>query len=122
MTTVLGRAGYRVLTAPDGSRGLECLTRVCPDIVLVDLLMPGMDGLEFCRRLRRLPGLAALPIVLFTAMACGEIRLQARAAGADLVILKPFERTTLLDELACLLDRNRAGIASDAHVPHRSGY
>jgi CheY-like chemotaxis protein len=121
MTTVLGRAGYRVLSAPDGPRGLECLTADCPDIVLVDLLMPGMDGLEFCRRLRPLPGLAALPIVLFTAMASAEIRLQAHAAGADLVILKPFERTALLDELACLLDRDRAGTAGDAHVPTRFG-
>lgn len=109
MTIVLGKAGYRVVTASDGHAGLECIAMERPDVVLVDLLMPGIDGYEFCRRVRAGPGLADLPLVLFTAMASTEVQLQAGRAGANSVMMKPFDRAELLDCLARLQDGMRGG-------------
>jgi CheY-like chemotaxis protein len=118
MTIVLGSAGYRVVTASDGRQGLECLAAESPDLVLVDLLMPGMDGLEFCQRVRQLPQLGSLPLALFTAMASSDVRHRARSAGANAVLVKPFERLALLDELARLLDRSGSAAAPQAdHGP-----
>lgn len=108
MSIVLGKAGYRVLTAGDGARGLERLVAERPDLVIVDLLMPGMDGLEFCRNFRQLPGLGTRPLAMLTAMASDEVRRQACQAGADAVFVKPFERLELLAELARLLERSAA--------------
>lgn len=115
MTIVLGKAGYRVATASDGHAGLECLAIERPDVVLVDLLMPGIDGLEFCRRVRDRPGLADLPLVLFTAMASAEVRRQARNAGANSIMMKPFDRTELLDCLARLRDGMSGGSGAESN-------
>ena len=108
MTIVLGKAGYRVATASDGLQGLECLRTEQPDIVVGDFLMPRMDGLEFCRRVRGLPALGGIPLVMSTALGSDDIYQQALGAGVDAVLLKPFERQALLDELARLLDASRA--------------
>jgi DNA-binding response OmpR family regulator len=105
MTIVFGKAGYRVVTAEDATRGLEALREQRPDAVLVDLLMPGIDGLEFCRQARVARGAGELVLALFTAMASDEIRRMAIAAGADEVFVKPFDRSELLARLADLLGR-----------------
>ena len=104
MSIVLGKAGYRVTTASDGNAGLKCLAIERPDVVLVDLLMPGIDGFEFCRRVRASPSLADVPIVLLTAMASTEVQQQARSAGANDIVTKPFDRPELLECLARLQD------------------
>ena len=109
MAIVLGNAGYRVATASDGHAGLACLAIERPDVVLVDLLMPGIDGFEFCRRVRARPGLAELPLVLLTAMASAEVQQQARSAGANGFMAKPFDRTELLACLAGLQDGKLGG-------------
>jgi CheY-like chemotaxis protein len=111
MTIVLGKAGYRVATATGGDRGLETLSTERPDLVIVDLLMPGMDGLEFCRRVRAQTQSADLPLMLSTAMATDDVRQQALGAGVDAVLTKPFERPALLEELARLLDADRLNTA-----------
>ena len=72
MTMVLGHAGYRVLSASNADDGLVVLDRERPDLVMVDLLMPGTDGIGFCDQARAMPGLGTLPLVLFTAMANSE--------------------------------------------------
>lgn len=115
MKIVLGKAGYRVATASDGYAGLECLAIERPDVVLVDLLMPGIDGFEFCRRVRERPGLAELPLVLFTAMASAEVQRQARSAGANSIMMKPFDRTELLECLARLRDGMRGGSGPESN-------
>ena len=66
--------------------------------------MPGMNGLEFCRWVRQQPGLAALRFVLLTGMDTDETRAEARAAGADDVVIKPFDRLELLARLNSLLE------------------
>lgn len=103
MQIVLGHAGYHVLAALNAEDGLGILYRERPDLVMVDLLMPGTDGITFCRQVRQLPGHDALKLVLFTAMAGADTRQQALLAGADEVLVKPFEREELLGRLERLL-------------------
>lgn len=106
MSIVLGRAGYRVETAGDGATGIDRLLHLRPAMVLVDLLMPVIDGLEFCRRARADEAGRSLAIVLFTAMASTEVNRQALDAGADVMLLKPFDRNELLQTIAGLLGRD----------------
>jgi DNA-binding response OmpR family regulator len=105
MAIVLGRAGYGVVTVENAARALEVFRDLRPAAVLVDFLMPGMDGLEFCRRARAMVGAGEPVLALFTAMASGELRRQALQAGADEVFVKPFDRLELLSRLAQLLSR-----------------
>ena len=88
-------AAWVVETAPDGPAGVETVKRLQPDIVLVDLMMPGMDGYEVCRRLLADRATARIPIVLLTARQNLDPD-RVRASGARGVISKPFD----LDALA----------------------
>jgi DNA-binding response OmpR family regulator len=109
MQIVLGHAGYRVLAAPDAETGLEILRQERPDLVMVDLLMPGTDGISFCRQARQIADQDAPGLVLFTAMAAPETRQQALQAGADEMLVKPFDRGELLDRLQRLLAARQRG-------------
>ncbi len=87
-------AGYRVLDAPDGASALELLARgERPDLILLDIALPGMNGLDLCRRLRNEPATAAIPVLLLTGLP--RERRIADQAGATGVIGKPFSPTTL---------------------------
>lgn len=88
-------ANWTVDTAADGRSGIEMVKRLMPDLVLVDLMMPGMDGYEVCRRLMTDPTTARIPIVLLTARQNLDPE-RVRASGARGVITKPFD----LDALA----------------------
>ncbi len=92
----LREAGHEVASASDGASGLELVTRWPPDVILLDVHMPGMDGETFARRYRGLPG-ASAPIVVLSAF--GDSR--RRVSGAAAYVRKPFE----LDELIALLAR-----------------
>jgi DNA-binding response OmpR family regulator len=80
--------GFAVLTADTGEKALELLNDSRPDVVLLDLMMPGMDGLEVCRRIRANPRLMNLRVIVFTAAETREDEL--REAGADAFIAKPY--------------------------------
>lgn len=114
MQIVLGHAGYRVLAARNADDGLEILHRERPDLVMVDLLMPGTDGISFCRQARQRPGHDRLKLVLFTAMDGADTRQRGLQAGADEVLVKPFDR----EELLCRLERM---LASDGHYTPGQG-
>ena len=103
MRIVLRHAGYRVVAAPGPQAAIALLATERPAIAIVDLLMPEMNGLEFCRWLRGQPALATLRFVLLTGMDTHETRSDAREAGADAVVTKPFDRLRLLEQLAALL-------------------
>ncbi|MEN8182509.1 MAG: response regulator [Myxococcota bacterium] len=92
----LSRIG-RVIPAADGEEGLFLARRHRPDVILLDLVMPGMDGTEVCRRLREDPELGGTPIVILTASPLGEDHERAIMAGADQVISKPISRVALID-------------------------
>jgi len=100
---VLGRiledAGYGVLALPDGESGLRAIAEHQPDLVILDLTLPRIDGLEVCRRLRADPASVALPIIVLTAHTSTSDMVAALDAGADDFVAKPFQQVELLARL-----------------------
>jgi adenylate cyclase len=102
LEAVLGPRGYEMLTAGSGPEALAAMTTDHPDLVLLDIVMPGMDGYEVCRRLRATRAGAVLPVVMITASG-NEQKLLALEAGADDFIAKPFDQAELLARVHSLL-------------------
>jgi CheY-like chemotaxis protein len=101
-TTLEDVAGFELLEAEDGRDALDVASRAAPELVFLDIDMPGMDGYEACRRLRARPETAEATIVMLTAAAGQEAEREAEEAGADLFLTKPFSPLDLLrlvDEL-----------------------
>lgn len=96
LTRLLSSEGYEVLEAASGQEGLELLWTHGADTVLLDVMMPRMDGLEVCRRIRKNSRTAHTPVVFITAAVDREFRRQARKAGADDFLAKPFDEVELL--------------------------
>jgi DNA-binding response OmpR family regulator len=92
----LQRAGYRVSGAGDGIEGLEQIERERPDLVLLDVNMPRLDGIELLRQLRARPDTAALPVVMLTARSQDEDVLEGTRSGANYYLTKPFSPPELL--------------------------
>lgn len=105
----LGSAGMRVSIAGSGEAGLDLLTREPFDAVVLDVMLPGIDGLEVCRRLRALSGTAAdVPVLMLTARGDSADRVVGLELGADDYVPKPFEPRELLARLRAILRRGRA--------------
>jgi signal transduction histidine kinase/DNA-binding NarL/FixJ family response regulator len=104
LADTLAALGFDVHEAPDGERGLQVAAETRPDLVLMDVAMPGIDGFEATRRLRQSPDGIALRIVLMSAQAPSLGEAQWRAAGADAWCPKPIERDRLLATIGALLD------------------
>ncbi len=85
----LERLGYRVATAADGASGIEMAKQETPDLIILDVLMPNIDGYEICRRLRADAGLTDTPILLLTALEERMLDLWGREAGATFTMSKP---------------------------------
>jgi len=94
--------GFDVREAVDGRDGLECVAAFHPHLVLTDLMMPVMDGIELIRTLHDDPATSELPVVAITADATEQAERQAREAGAVDVITKPIDLPSLLDRLKAL--------------------
>ncbi|HCT78125.1 MAG TPA: diguanylate cyclase response regulator [Micromonosporaceae bacterium] len=99
--------GYEVLSAGSGAEALAVLETRRPHLALVDVMMPGMDGLELTRRLRADPMVTALPIIMLTAKALTSDKVAGLAAGADDYIVKPFDTSELLARVRATLRRNQ---------------
>lgn len=95
--------GYTVEVASDGPSGLETIRRVAPDLVLLDVKMPGMDGFEVCRRLKSSPETRLTPVVLVTTLDAREDRIRGTEAGADDFLTKPIDVEQLRARLRSLL-------------------
>jgi DNA-binding response OmpR family regulator len=117
----LAKSEIDVTVAGDGERGLAALRRGRFDVVLLDVMLPGMDGLEVCRRIRATPGLAGTPIVMLTARGDDVDKIVGLELGADDYLAKPFNPRELLARLRAVLRRS----APPAHVsgtpPFQSG-
>ena len=94
LEAVLSPKGFRVATASSGEEALEVLGKENPDLVLLDILMPGMDGYEVCHRIRQDPATAFLPVIMITASG-GEEKIRAIESGADDFVTKPFDQAEL---------------------------
>ncbi len=102
---VLTGEGYRVLSAADGRSGLERALAEKPDLLLLDIMMPKLDGYAVCAELRRLEN--PVPILMLTAKGMVEDRVQGLDAGADDYLVKPFSTEELLARVRALLRRDR---------------
>jgi adenylate cyclase len=102
LEALLGPRGYEVITATDGRAALELAESAKPDLMLLDIVMPGTDGYQVCRTLRERDETAVLPIIMLTA-SDGPEKTRAIEAGADDFIAKPFDRHELLTRVDSLL-------------------
>ncbi|HKP74578.1 MAG TPA: response regulator, partial [Longimicrobiaceae bacterium] len=107
---VLSSAGHQVRETPDGASALEELRREAPDLVVLDYRMGDPDGFEVCRRIKRDPATAHLPVLILTAQGRIEDRLGGFDAGADDYLAKPFDTRELLARVAALLRLARRGL------------
>ena len=102
LEAVLSPKGFRVAAASSGEQALDVLSKERPDVVVLDILMPGMDGYEVCRRIRQDPGTAFLPVIMITASG-EEEKIRAIEAGADDFVSKPFDQAELLARVRSLI-------------------
>lgn len=105
VSAILSKEGYQVITAPDAAQALQTLEAGVPDLAILDVMMPDMDGFELCRRLRHRPDTAAIPIIILTALSELDERLKAFEAGADDFMAKPFQPQELVARIKVLLRR-----------------
>ncbi len=118
LTAALEAAGMDVLVALDGAAALQVASRATPDLVLMDALMPGLDGFETCRRLKALSGFDAVPVIFMTGMSEVEDSLRGFAAGAADYVTKPLILDAMLARINAHLTNARkirdARLALDA--------
>jgi DNA-binding response OmpR family regulator len=101
----LSRAGYRVVTAPDGERALELAVDREPDLCVLDIMMPGIDGFEVTRRIRATAAIASTPVILLTASVQEAAVSKGYEAGANDYMRKPFSPQELLNRVETALER-----------------
>ncbi len=99
----LAGTGHKVIEAQDGAEALRVLSAQPVDLVITDVNMPNMGGIELTRRLRQLPGYSKTPILLLTTESDPAVKNQGRMAGATGWIVKPFKREQLLEVVAKVL-------------------
>ena len=99
--------GFEVFSASDGQEGLERARADSPDVVLSDIMMPRVDGLEFLARLRDDPATAGVPVVLLSAKAQNAEVQRGLALGADDYVTKPFDPLELIDRVNAVLANSR---------------
>lgn len=106
LTRRLRKSGYQILFAADGVEALAAAAREQPDLILMDMSLPGIDGWETTAELRRRPGVAAIPVIALTAHTLPGDREPALAAGCDEYESKPVELAQLIEKIENLLARN----------------
>jgi CheY-like chemotaxis protein len=103
MEAMLGASGYEVFLAREGKEALRLARERRPDLILLDLMMPGLSGFEVCARIKTDPQTAGIPVLFVTALNQISDKERAMAAGGDDFLTKPFQRTELLTRVEALL-------------------
>lgn len=102
---VLERGGYDTVTAPDGTAGLSAFVARKPDLIVLDGNLPDIDGIEVCRRLRKLPGGQKVPVLMCTVRSAVVTIQDGLDAGVTDYVLKPFEMEDMLARVAGALEK-----------------
>jgi two-component system phosphate regulon response regulator PhoB len=105
-------AGYEVATASDGAEALNKARRIQPSLIILDVMMPEIDGMEVCKLLRRDPATSAIPIIMLTAKASEVDRVLGLELGADDYVVKPFSPRELVLRVKKLLERGKPAEAA----------
>jgi two-component system phosphate regulon response regulator PhoB len=113
----LAREGFKVRTFRDGEDGLEGVRRSAPDLVLLDLMLPGLDGIEVCRRLKQDPVTRSIPIVMVTAKGEESDAVLGLGVGADDYVRKPFSPKELVARVSAVL--RRGALKADGQASER---
>ncbi|MBL0059093.1 MAG: response regulator [Elusimicrobia bacterium] len=113
LSSILGEEVYRISLATNGPSALQRAREERPDLILLDVLMPGMSGFEVCQRLRQDPATCLLPIVILTALGETKDQVTGFKLGADEYISKPFNPAELLARVERTLRRSREGLAAN---------
>ena len=103
LTVFLGSTGYEVRAAASGLQALDRVKERLPDLILLDVMMPSLDGFETCRRLKADPATRHVPVILVTSLNAIEDKVRGQEAGADDFVTKPFDRTELLLRIKSLM-------------------
>ena len=102
----LTSSGYRVIIAQDGFKALEILGKVKPDLILLDVMMPGMDGYEVCARLQKSEQTAYIPVIFVTALGEEQDKARAFSVGAVDYLVKPIKKDVLIDKVSTHIKTN----------------
>jgi len=105
----LKKEGFTVLTSDSGEKGIELAGRMKPDLILLDIMMPGMDGIEVCRKIKSDPETQAIPVVFLTARGDEKSEITGLDLGADDYLFKPISTSKLLSRIKAILRRSQAG-------------
>jgi DNA-binding response OmpR family regulator len=103
LSDALDEAGYMVLVATDGAGALERLGYVTPDLILLDAMMPGMDGFETCRRIRALPGASHIPVIFMTGLTETEHVVHGFDVGGNDYVIKPLQPREVIARIVAQL-------------------
>jgi two-component system, OmpR family, response regulator ResD len=114
----LHRANFTATVAGDGDTGLELAEVVSPDLIVLDLMLPRMDGLQVCRRVRER---SQVPIIILSSLSAEESRLQGLTVGADDYLTKPFSPRELVLRVQTVLRRVQCDVSPAANEPLRAG-
>jgi DNA-binding response OmpR family regulator len=98
---------YNIIFAPDGETGIKIASECDPDLILLDVVMPGIDGFETCARIRRNPKLQFTPVIILTALDDRDSKIQGLEAGADDYICKPFDKIEFRARVKTITRLNR---------------
>ncbi len=118
----LEQSGYQVVITSNGINALEAARQDTPDLIILDLMLPGIDGLEVCRRLRREDATSTTPIIILTARSDEIDKVVGLEVGADDYITKPFGRSELLARVRALLRRANYPATNDGQLTRQASH
>jgi len=112
----LKKEGFRLISAYDGEAALELSKKEHPDLVILDLMLPGIDGLEVCKSLKRDDKTAKIPVIMLTAKSQESDKVVGLELGADDYITKPFSPRELIARIKAVLRRSKEGVSEVAKI------